>query len=156
MLSLCRTPEYCSRLCMRVHELRAKSKDTVRHRIKTTDHGGILGRCKERKLCFCWGAPSSRFRLWRYAVLTCVTRILLRCQHRMRRSEIDMGTWNDVSVQLLCSAASQQANGTPSRSGNNGVHASCPTSLHVNFSCDSQKFPVACRNQTAGQTDALG
>ena len=33
---------------------------------------------------------------------------VLRCQHRMRRSENNAGRWDDVSVQLLSSAASKQ------------------------------------------------
>ena len=61
------------------------------------------------------------------ALRRCIVRDadVLRCQHRMRRSENNAGRWGDVScpaVLLSC----QQATGTSPRSGNNGEH---PTRL---------------------------
>ncbi|KAI9440412.1 hypothetical protein H4582DRAFT_1459647 [Lactarius indigo] len=54
------------------------------------------------------GALGTRFRSWRYAVVFLCDAFVLRCQHRMRRSESNAGRWNDVSVQLLSSPASKQ------------------------------------------------
>jgi len=100
---------------------------------KMDNKGMLAGTCRKELLRI---RRALKLPFWVMALRQFVLRdaVVLRCLHRMDPSEDSAERWNDVSVQLLSSAASNKTARPQGPATTGGIeHASCPTSLHVKF-----------------------